>query len=655
MSNFALDVNSPQGDIVGSLNYALANLGQGGTSSNLGNVLTANITTGVISTPTSNGALSYLYQYMNVAYANTATGGGFTSNSTATTYYGVHNNTANVADTNPVDYQWTQVSGGFGTTKSLFYQTLGGRQIAFNVATTSPGYYYRSVQDNVPINLDDVTSTQAIYTATIFRRGNVTPATPTGGTYNFGNLFLNPPSGWSANTPPADGNTYIFTSQNTFLSSQAFVNAPSKAWTFPTLFTANGANGANGAPGTNGVSTFDYTVYTATSFLPNTPQSSTGSWNFTTSVGVPPTDPNTFYIPYILPNSTITTSTTYRGTPNSSFIGNVVNIYSNTVANVTYPSITNTYYTFFANTYTLGNVLSNYGAYTDASYPGGTSYGNAYVDTFTVTGNTAYADLMLIAGGQTANYNTGTGIGRAGQAGNILVVSNVALTIGTYSVYHGPGVSTTISGPGGTWTAPFNGASGTYAGLATNGANAVVNGTGILGGSTYTANGLLQGGAGFPDPWAEITWLGQMSGTYTWANGTAWSGANVAYFGGGGGQTSSTGTRSYGGLGAGPNISNNPAVTINIGGSNGSYRPGSQYPASTGYPGTGSGGGANDISGDYESFNYAYPNPIGFPTALNALGELADQVRLLFANTIVLPIHLILPLGLTHSQVLQIL
>ena len=290
MSNFALDTSSSQGDIISSLNYALANLGSTTTTANTaGNVLTANTTTGVIST-TGGGALSYLYQYMDVAYANTATGGGFTSNCFNTTYYGVHNNTANVADTNPTDYQWTQVAGGFGTTKGLYYQTLGGRQIAFTVGSSQPGYYYRAVQDSIPINLDNVTTVQAIYSATVYQRGNTTPATPTGGTYDFGNLILTAPAGWSATVPNTDANLYLYGSQNTFLSTQAFVNGPSTAWSTPSLFFANGSPGAPGAAGANGVSgtsTYYFPAYYANVGQPTTPTG--GSWNFTTSTGTPPT------------------------------------------------------------------------------------------------------------------------------------------------------------------------------------------------------------------------------------------------------------------------------------------------------------------------------------------------------------------------------
>ena len=60
---------------------------------------------------------------------------------------------------NPVDYQWTQVVGGFGTTKFLYYSTFGGRQIQFTAATSAPNVYYAQVQDGVAINLDYVTAT----------------------------------------------------------------------------------------------------------------------------------------------------------------------------------------------------------------------------------------------------------------------------------------------------------------------------------------------------------------------------------------------------------------------------------------------------------------------------------------------------------------
>ena len=160
MSNFALDVNSDPGDIISSLNYALANLGSSITAIQYnGNIMVANTATGVISSITNTGqvqvgVIQYLYGYVDIKYANSSTGGsGFTSNATMANYYGVHNAQTPTIDNNPVDYQWTQVSGGFGTTKNLYYTTAGGGQISFYVGTTQPNQYYIPVADNTPILL----------------------------------------------------------------------------------------------------------------------------------------------------------------------------------------------------------------------------------------------------------------------------------------------------------------------------------------------------------------------------------------------------------------------------------------------------------------------------------------------------------------------
>ena len=61
------------------------------------------------------------------------------------------------ASNNPADYVWTQVVGGFGTTKDLFYAIRGGRQIAFVVANAAPSVSYKQQVANVTIDLDRVT------------------------------------------------------------------------------------------------------------------------------------------------------------------------------------------------------------------------------------------------------------------------------------------------------------------------------------------------------------------------------------------------------------------------------------------------------------------------------------------------------------------
>jgi len=171
MSTFALDVNSNAGDIITGLNYALANLGVGNGTGTAANVLTANTTNGQITTTSSNvggytttSVVNYLYPYMDVKYANSSTGGsGFTSNSKLANYYGLRNTSNITISNNPVDYVWYQASGGFGTTKALFYTTGGGNSIGFFVGNAAPNQYYQAVPDmpnanSAPIVLASISS-----------------------------------------------------------------------------------------------------------------------------------------------------------------------------------------------------------------------------------------------------------------------------------------------------------------------------------------------------------------------------------------------------------------------------------------------------------------------------------------------------------------
>ena len=68
----------------------------------------------------------------------------------------MHHSTTGTISTNPTDYQWTQVVGGFGTTKALFYTTAGGGQIYFSANTTPPSLNYQPVADDTPIQLQQL-------------------------------------------------------------------------------------------------------------------------------------------------------------------------------------------------------------------------------------------------------------------------------------------------------------------------------------------------------------------------------------------------------------------------------------------------------------------------------------------------------------------
>ena len=301
MSVFAV---TDQNNLIEAINYALSNLGQAtGNGSVSGNTLVVNTTTGVISQSGSTTVISYLYQYINIAYADSSDGGtNFSINRFDNAqYYGVLNNAlANPGSTilnNPANYIWYKVTGGFGTTKYLFYSVYGGQQIQFTAATSVPPGGFVQASDGVAIDLQFVTAAASlpIVIATAFynsANANVAPSTPTGGTYDFGNLILTPPAGWS-NSVPAN-NTSFFSSQNTFkaTSSGNVTVGPSDPWTVPVLTGklgtdgANGANGTNGTNGTNGVSTYFYNVFQSANSAPSVP--SGGYWNFGTTTGTPP-------------------------------------------------------------------------------------------------------------------------------------------------------------------------------------------------------------------------------------------------------------------------------------------------------------------------------------------------------------------------------
>lgn len=170
-TNFGLTTSSPAVNVIQSINYLLAT--QGTTNGNTGsgniiasNVVTANTASGVVSS-INTGTISYLYPYIDVKYANSATGGtGFSSNCRYATYFGIYNSKTNTEDANPADYSWTQVVGGFGNTKQLYYTTTGGGQAGFLPSATQPSPYYTPVPDNTPL-LINLLSNNAVATTNI--------------------------------------------------------------------------------------------------------------------------------------------------------------------------------------------------------------------------------------------------------------------------------------------------------------------------------------------------------------------------------------------------------------------------------------------------------------------------------------------------------
>ena len=145
---FLLDGNPTQSEVSDAVNYLLSNFTQN---------VSADPATGQVIGPTGN-VTGYLYQYISVKYADSFDGTvNFSNTPTNRLYYGIRNSDSSTESTNPADYIWSLVAGGFSTTKFLFYITTGGRQIQFAVATSIPDVGW--TQDTgAAIDLDIVTS-----------------------------------------------------------------------------------------------------------------------------------------------------------------------------------------------------------------------------------------------------------------------------------------------------------------------------------------------------------------------------------------------------------------------------------------------------------------------------------------------------------------
>jgi len=114
--------------------------------------------------PSDSNPLVYLYRYIHIKYATDTIGNGFSDVPTNANYYGILNNDSTTQSSNPTDYTWYKATQNFGTTYYLYYQTIGGRQIKFNIATVTPGVGWVQ-ENNVAIDLDKITSSESISAA----------------------------------------------------------------------------------------------------------------------------------------------------------------------------------------------------------------------------------------------------------------------------------------------------------------------------------------------------------------------------------------------------------------------------------------------------------------------------------------------------------
>lgn len=105
--------------------------------------------------PVNGNVLTYAQRYLHVKYADDNIGGGISDSPTNKLYFGLNNSDSSTESTNPADYDW-YLTTGFGTTKFLFYKTLGGRSIQFTISTSNPGTGWVQTSVNA-IDLDIIT------------------------------------------------------------------------------------------------------------------------------------------------------------------------------------------------------------------------------------------------------------------------------------------------------------------------------------------------------------------------------------------------------------------------------------------------------------------------------------------------------------------
>ena len=132
---FLLDGNPTPSEISEAINYILANLSPQTPPGQY--VVNNNPETGFISNSVGT-LLQYQYRYLDVKYADNTAGLNFTDNPYGRLYFGIYNTDTVTESTDPNQYTWFQVTGGFGATKTLWVVTAGGRHASFAASQEAP-------------------------------------------------------------------------------------------------------------------------------------------------------------------------------------------------------------------------------------------------------------------------------------------------------------------------------------------------------------------------------------------------------------------------------------------------------------------------------------------------------------------------------------
>jgi hypothetical protein len=182
MATFSVNQGMGQGDIMGAINYLLANIGQGlQVNGGTGQVVIPN-------SPPNTVPYAYAYPYLYIAFANSFDGVVDFSQTDYVnkTYIGFWNTnvlTPGGSD-KPIQYIWYKLAdGGFGSTKYLWYNVPSVNQVYFSVSEFSPAvtsaeeYLWRQYDPLlVPasgVNLTVLTNASNLISGTLASNGSI--------------------------------------------------------------------------------------------------------------------------------------------------------------------------------------------------------------------------------------------------------------------------------------------------------------------------------------------------------------------------------------------------------------------------------------------------------------------------------------------------
>jgi hypothetical protein len=210
---FFLDGNPTQGELSEAINYLLGNAQQSTST----NVVNGQVTD-------SNGiVISYLYKYLYVKYADSFDGTvNFSNTPTSRLYYGLRNNDSATESTNPADYIWYQVAGGFSTNKFVFYSVTGGRRINIVVGLFAPSILYQA-DTGAAINLDQISGSDGASSRICYAKSTSFALASTPTTYQTSGPSGFPPTNtwggaetWQATPPTLLTNEALFQSDGIY-------------------------------------------------------------------------------------------------------------------------------------------------------------------------------------------------------------------------------------------------------------------------------------------------------------------------------------------------------------------------------------------------------------------------------------------------------